>query len=245
MNFVATAKARTAIRNYLKKLRRGKAADLGKKLLDNVLKEYSLSVRKISDSVMKEALEQLGLQERRQLYEEIGLGKRMAPLMARMLVPVPGTELPLQGSTPLSIAGTEGMVVTYGRCCNPIPQDAIFGYLSAGRGLVIHREGCGNLAEFRKQPEKWVAVDWEEELDRTFMVEIRAEVRNKLGVLAAVAANISATETNIEHVDVVERDGDTSSLTFLLQVRNKSHLNRVLKSIQSMSDVLDVIRTST
>ena len=245
MNFVATAKARTAIRNYLKKLRRGKAADLGKKLLDNVLKEYSLSVRKISDSVMKEALEQLGLQERRQLYEEIGLGKRMAPLMARMLVPVPSTELPPQGSTPLSIAGTEGMVVTYGRCCNPIPQDAIFGYLSAGRGLVIHREGCGNLAEFRKQPEKWVAVDWEEELDRTFMVEIRAEVRNKLGVLAAVAANISATETNIEHVDVVERDGDTSSLTFLLQVRNKSHLNRVLKSIQSMSDVLDVIRTST
>ena len=88
-------------------------------------------------------------------------------------------------------------------------------------------------------------VGREEELERTFMVEIRAEVRNKLGVLAAVAANISATETNIEHVDVVERDGDTSSLTFLLQVRNRSHLDRVLKSIKSMPDVLDVIRTST
>jgi (p)ppGpp synthase/HD superfamily hydrolase len=245
MNFVATAKARTAIRNYLKKLRRGKAAELGKKMLDNALKEYSLSVRKISDSVMQEALEQLALQERSQLYEEIGLGERMAPLMARMLAPVSSADLPAKGSAPLTIAGTEGLVVTYGRCCNPIPEDAIFGYLSAGRGLVIHREGCGNLAEFRKQPEKWVAVEWEEELKRTFMVEIRAEVRNKLGVLAAVAANISAAETNIEHVDVVERDGDISSLTFLLQVRNRSHLDRVLRSIRSMPDVLDVVRTST
>ena len=245
MNFVATAKARTAIRNYLKKLRRGKAADLGRKLLDNALKEYSLNVRKVPDESMQRALAQLGLKEPKQLFEEIGLGKRMAPLMARMMVPGSGTDLPATGSSPLSIAGTEGMVVTYGRCCYPIPGDAIFGYLSAGRGLVIHREGCGNLAEFRKQPEKWVPVDWEDELERIFMVEIRAEVRNKLGVLAAVAANISATETNIEHVDVVERDGDTSSLTFLLQVRDGPHLQRVLKSIKSMPDVLDVVRTST
>jgi GTP diphosphokinase / guanosine-3',5'-bis(diphosphate) 3'-diphosphatase len=137
------------------------------------------------------------------------------------------------------------MVVTYGRCCHPIPGDMIFGYLSAGRGIVIHRDDCGNLAEFRKQPDKWLAVDWERKLNRTFPVEIRAEVRNRLGVLAAVAANISSTETNIEHVQVVERDGDSSSLIFLLQVNGRDQLDRVMRSIRGMADVLSVTRTNT
>jgi GTP diphosphokinase / guanosine-3',5'-bis(diphosphate) 3'-diphosphatase len=121
----------------------------------------------------------------------------------------------------------------------------IFGYLSAGRGIVIHRDDCGNLAEFRKQPDKWLAVDWERKLNRTFPVEIRAEVRNRLGVLAAVAANISSTETNIEHVQVVERDGDSSSLIFLLQVNGRDQLDRVMRSIRGMADVLSVTRTNT
>jgi (p)ppGpp synthase/HD superfamily hydrolase len=110
---------------------------------------------------------------------------------------------------------------------------------------VIHRDDCGNLAEFRKQPDKWLAVDWERKLSRTFPVEIRAEVRNRLGVLAAVAANISSTETNIEHVQVVERDGDSSSLIFLLQVDGREQHERVLRSIRAMPDVLTVTRTNT
>jgi (p)ppGpp synthase/HD superfamily hydrolase len=246
---VATAKARTAIRNYLKNLRRSEAQDLGKKLLDNALREYGMSVRKVPRDKMTAALEQLGLGSPRELYEQIGLGQRMAPLTARRLAVGPGKKAE-EGETetepaPLAIAGTEGMVVGYGRCCYPIPGDTIFGYLSAGRGLMIHREGCGNLAEFRKQPDKWIPVQWEKRIDRTFMCEIRAEVHNKLGVLAAVAANISSTETNIEHVSVVERDGDISSITFLLQVRDKAHLERVLRSIRAMPDVLSVSRTST
>jgi RelA/SpoT family (p)ppGpp synthetase len=245
VNFVVTAKARTAIRNYLKNLRRGEAKELGKRLLDNALREYSLTVRKVPKKTMKKALEQLGLSDKSELYEQIGLGQRMATLVARRLVPGERPDHPAGHPTPLTIAGTEGMVVSYGRCCHPIPGDTIFGYLSAGRGLVIHREGCGNLSEFRKQPDKWIAVEWEEELDRNFLVEIRAEVQNRLGVLAAVAANISATETNIEHVSVVERDGDTSSITFLLQVQGRNHLDRVLRSINAMPDVLNVVRTST
>jgi guanosine-3',5'-bis(diphosphate) 3'-pyrophosphohydrolase len=245
VNYVATAKARTAIRNYLKNLRQGEAQDLGKKLLDNALREYSLSVRKVPREKMTAALEQLGLASPRELYEQIGLGQRMAPLTARRLAVGPGNTPEEPEPAPLAIAGTEGMVVGYGRCCYPIPGDTIFGYLSAGRGLMIHREGCGNLAEFRKQPDKWIPVQWEDRIDRTFLVEIRAEVQNKLGVLAAVAANISSTETNIEHVSVVERDGDISSITFLLQVHDHAHLDRVLRSIRAMPDVLSVSRTST
>ena len=245
VNYVTTAKARTAIRNYLKNLRSGEAQDLGKKLLDNSLREYGLSVRKVARDKLATTLEQLGLESVRELYEQIGLGQRMAPLTARRLAvgPAPG-----EGNTqpaPLAIAGTEGMVVSYGRCCYPIPGDTIFGYVSAGRGLVIHREGCGNLAEFRKQPDKWIPVQWEERLDRTFLVEIRTEVKNKLGVLAAIAANISSTQTNIEHVSVVERDGEISSITFLLQVVDSAHLDRVMRSIRAMPDVISASRTST
>jgi RelA/SpoT family (p)ppGpp synthetase len=244
VNFVVTAKARMAIRNFLKNLQRHEATDLGKRLLENALQEYKVSVRKIPEERMRATLDLLGCNNVQELYEQIGLGERMASLVARRLLPEQEGDEGGGQAAPLAIAGTEGMVVTYGRCCHPIPGDTIFGYLSAGRGIVIHRDDCGNLAEFRKQPDKWLAVEWERKLSRTFPVEIRAEVRNRLGVLAAVAANISSTETNIEHVQVVERDGDSSSLIFLLQVNDRAQLERVLKSIRAMPDVLAVARTS-
>ena len=245
VNFVVTAKARMAIRSFLKNLQRHEAADLGKRLLENALREFKLSVRKISDERMRATLELLGCSNVQELYEQIGLGERMASLVARRMLPEEPGEAGIDQAAPLTIAGTEGMVVTYGRCCHPIPGDTIFGYLSAGRGIVIHRDDCGNLTEFRKQPDKWLAVEWERRLKRTFPVEIRAEVLNRLGVLAAVAANISASETNIEHVQVVERDGDSSSLIFLLQVDGRDQLERVLRGIRAMPDVLSVARTNT
>jgi GTP diphosphokinase / guanosine-3',5'-bis(diphosphate) 3'-diphosphatase len=245
VNFVVTAKARMAIRSFLKNQQRHEAAELGKRLLDNALREFKLSVRKVPDERMRATLELLGCNNVQDLYEQIGLGERMASLVARRLLPEGAGEEVGRLAAPLAIAGTEGMVVTYGRCCHPIPGDTIFGYLSAGRGIVIHRDDCGNLAEFRKQPDKWLAVEWERKLNRTFPVEIRVEVRNRLGVLAAVAANISSAETNIEHVQVVERDGDSSSLIFLLQVDGRDQLERVLRSIRAMPDVLAVMRTNT
>ncbi|MFU8894984.1 MAG: RelA/SpoT family protein [Gammaproteobacteria bacterium] len=245
VNFVVTAKARMAIRSFLKNLQRNEAADLGKRLLDNALREFNLSVRKVSGERLRTTLDLLGCNNVNELYEQIGLGERMASLVARRLLPEGPDASGAGQAAPLTIAGTEGMVVTYGRCCHPIPGDTIFGYLTAGRGIVIHRDDCGNLAEFRKQPDKWLAVEWERRLNRTFPVEIRAEVHNRLGVLAAVAANISASETNIEHVQVVERDGDSSSLIFLLQVNGRDHLASVLRNIRTMPDVMSVTRTNT
>jgi GTP diphosphokinase / guanosine-3',5'-bis(diphosphate) 3'-diphosphatase len=245
VNFVVTAKARMAIRSFLKNLQRHEASDLGKRLLDNALREFKLTIRKVPGERMRATLDLLGCNNVEELYEQIGLGERMASLVARRLLPEEEGESANGQAAPLAIAGTEGMVVTYGRCCHPIPGDTIFGYLSAGRGIVIHRDDCGNLAEFRKQPDKWLAVEWERKLNRTFPVEVRAEVRNRLGVLAAVAANISSAETNIEHVQVVERDGDSSSLIFLLQVDGRDQLERVLRSIRAMPDVLTVSRTNT
>ncbi len=244
MSFVVSAKARAAIRHYLKNLKRSEAIDLGKRLLNQALGEFSLTLKKIPDEQLQPTLSELGMKSAEDLFEKIGLGERLAPLIARRLLPAEEATTPGTAPVPLVIAGTEGLVVNYARCCFPIPSDPIMAYLSSGRGVVIHRETCGNLAGFRKQPDKWISVSWEKHLDRLFSSEIRVEVANRMGVLAAVAASIAGTETNIDHVSLVERDVDTSTLIFELQVRNRKHLALVMRTIRSMPDVLKVHRTT-
>jgi GTP pyrophosphokinase len=136
-------------------------------------------------------------------------------------------------------------VVSYARCCFPIPYDPIIAYLSAGRGVVIHRANCGNLAGWHKQPEKWLPVAWEKNLERSFASELKIEVANKMGVLAEVAARIAGTSTNISHVAVVERDSDQSTITLELQVKDRKQLARVVRAVRSMPQVLQVRRTLT
>jgi GTP pyrophosphokinase len=163
-------------------------------------------------------------------------------LTARFLIGVdqPGKTGASQAS--LVIAGTEGMVVSYARCCLPIPGDDVMGYLSSGRGVVIHRNNCGNLAIFRKQPEKWIAVGWEEEIDREFSSQISVETRNKPGVLAEVASTIADNRSNIEQVSVLGRHEDCSVLSFVLQVRNRQHLAQIMRAVRKMPNVLRVSR---
>jgi guanosine-3',5'-bis(diphosphate) 3'-pyrophosphohydrolase len=255
VNFVATAKARAAIRQHLKNLKRSEAGDLGKRLLEQALGEFDTTVRRIGRAQMQATLDELGLNNATELFEQLGLGERLAPLVARMLLNqqavaegVEGAEdTPAKGTRPmppLAIAGTEGMVVTYARCCFPIPGDEVMGHLSAGRGVVIHRTSCGNLAEFRKQPNKWITITWKNQVRGDFNVEVIVDVINRVGVLAAVASNIASTRTNIEHVSVVEREGDVSALVFMLQVTDRIHLARVIRSVRGMPDVFKVARSS-
>jgi guanosine-3',5'-bis(diphosphate) 3'-pyrophosphohydrolase len=244
-NFVVTAKARAAIRQYLKNLKRGEAAELGKRLLGQALDEFSVSLKKIPPVRIDAVVTELKLMDAQELYEKIGLGERLAPLVARSLLPAEGnSESGAAGAPePLMIAGTEGLLVTYARCCYPIPNDPIMAYLSAGRGVMIHRQNCGNLEEYRKQPEKWVSVAWQNSGDRLFASEIKVQVSNKMGVLAAVASSIAGTQTNIDHVSLLERDGDSSSLKFELQVRDRKQLARILRTVRRMPDVLRVSRS--
>jgi GTP diphosphokinase / guanosine-3',5'-bis(diphosphate) 3'-diphosphatase len=133
--------------------------------------------------------------------------------------------------------------VSYARCCFPIPYDPIFAFLSAGRGVVIHRDNCVNVEDYRKHPEKWLPVSWQTAPDRLFAAEIRVFVANRTGVLAAVAAAIASTETNIDHVSIDEQDSDTASLAFELRVRDRRHLARLMRVIRRMPDVTRVVRT--
>jgi guanosine-3',5'-bis(diphosphate) 3'-pyrophosphohydrolase len=250
VNFVTTAKARTAIRQYLKNLRLTEAQELGRRLLDQALRDHGLPLRKVKDEQMKALLEEFGLNNTSELFEQLGLGERLAPLVAKALVQSKGAAEsqgdPESGRPgPIAIAGTEGLVVTYARCCHPLPGDEIMGYLSAGRGVVIHRNVCGNLGEYRKQPNKWIAVTWEPNIDRQFSAEIKVEVDNRPGVLADVAATIGDTGSNIEQVSVDESHEDIADMVFLIQVRDRRHLAQVLRGLRRMTAVKKVTRTCT
>jgi GTP diphosphokinase / guanosine-3',5'-bis(diphosphate) 3'-diphosphatase len=244
VNFVVTAKARSAIRHYLKSLRRSEAIALGQRLLNQSLGEFQLSIEEVSADSMRAAVGELGMKDIDELFEKIGLGERLAPLVARRLLPVEPQEAGTPGTpAPLAVAGTEGLLVTYARCCFPIPHDPIFAFLSSGRGIVIHRETCVNVEDYRKHPEKWLPVSWQTGPDRFFSSQIRVDVPNRMGVLAAIAAAIASTETNIDHCSVEERDIDTSTLVFELKVHDRKHLARIIRTIRRMPDVLRVIRT--
>ena len=244
VNFVVTAKARGAIRHYLKSLRRTEAIALGQRLVNQALGESNLSLDDVTPESMASAIGELGMKDVDELYEKIGLGERLAPLVARRLLPAAPTEEGAVGHpAPLAIAGTEGLLVSYARCCFPIPNDPIFAFLSSGRGIVIHRENCVNVEDYRKHPEKWLPVTWQALPDRLFSSEVRVEVANRTGVLAAVAAAISSTDTNIDRVSVEERDSDTSELVFELKVHDRKHLARIVRMIRRMPDVQRVTRS--
>jgi GTP diphosphokinase / guanosine-3',5'-bis(diphosphate) 3'-diphosphatase len=240
VNFVATAKARSSIRHYLKSLQRSEAIELGQQLLNAALGEFQLDVERIEPAVMNQALQEFNIKDKDELLAQLGLGERLAPLVARRLLPGGHDE---QGKiTPLTVAGTEGLLVTYARCCRPIPDDPIIAYLSAGRGIVIHRETCGNVEDYHKHPEKWQPVAWQKDLTRYFSAEIRCEAQNKVGMLASLSAAIASTGTNIGDAKVEVKDGNVSLFRFEVEVKDRKHLANVVRTIRQMPEVLRVSR---
>ncbi len=239
VNFVATAKARNAIRAYLKNLKGSEARDLGRRLLEQALKAQGSSLRKVKRARLQALLKELKLDTADLLFQQLGLGERLAPVIASMLLQqrAEGSAVPKS----LAIAGTEGMVVSYARCCYPIPGDEIIGYMSSGRGLMIHRNTCGNLTEYRKQPSKWIAVGWKRNVRGEFESEVHVRALNRMGLLAEMAAGIAGTQCNIEQVSV-ETVSDAVTLVFLLRVRDRDHLAKVIRSIRSLPDVVRVSR---
>jgi GTP pyrophosphokinase len=244
LNFVVTAKARANIRAYLKDMKHEDAVSLGKRLLERAFTQAGIDPRRIAPDLMQQALADFHLDDVEALYESVGLGVRPAPLVVRRFLPA-GAEPSTALAGPLAIKGTEGMAVTLAKCCHPIPGDQIMGYLSSGRGIVVHRAQCHNLAEYRNQPDKWIEVEWAAETERDFVVEVRVEVQNQRGTLAGVAAAIAELGSNIDQVSVQERDAQTSTLAFQLQVRDRDHLARVMRRIRSMPQVMRVARART
>jgi GTP pyrophosphokinase len=244
VNFVTTAKARNAIRGYLKNLKRDEAQELGRRLLNQELVPYSLSLRKLPKARFDALRKELGIGDDETLFEQLGLGERLAPVIAGLLAQQNDEpDSTTDPRKPLEIAGTEGTVVSYAHCCYPIPGDEIVGFMSSGRGIVIHRDNCRNLAEYRKQPAKWIPVNWTRGVKGEFDSEIQVRTLDRVGLLAEVAGRISATHTNIEHVRV-DTEGDASTLNFRLKVRDRRQLAQVVRSIRTIPGVVRVSRSA-
>jgi len=244
LDYVVTGKARANIRNFLKNQQRGEAVALGERMLDKALQALGSSMEKLEPERKTQLLQLLKFNMWSEVLGEIGLGNRQAALVARQLMPeaAENGKVIKEGET-LAIRGTEGVVVTYAKCCRPIPGDSILGFLSAGRGIVVHTEDCPNVAEFRKHPERWIDIKWDKKTDRSFPVNLRIETRNQRGVLANVASAISELEANIDSVTFDEKEGQTTNMNFVIEVQDRDHLARIMRAVRTKDMVVKATRT--
>jgi GTP diphosphokinase / guanosine-3',5'-bis(diphosphate) 3'-diphosphatase len=251
LSFVVTGKARSNIRHFLKNQRHSESVALGRRLLNKVLGGFGTQLEKIPPAQIKAALQQTNSAELDNVLEDIGLGNRMAHVVARLMLPGQaetevGAEVGRDSKqSSLAIRGSEGMVMSYAKCCHPIPGDPIIGHISSGRGMVIHTENCNNIAEIRDNPEKCVSVRWDPNVEGEFSVEIRVELENERGIIAKLATTITGAEANIEKISTVERDARFSIVNLSLNVRNRIHLARVMKRIRLIKPVSKVTRVKS
>lgn len=234
---VVTGKARTAIRQYLKHLEHEDAVDFGHRMLDRALDALGSSLDGITPKVLDQFLAEAKLPRLEELLADIALGNRMPDVVAAQLVASRGNRsrnlAPVPQTTEkIRISGTERGVLSFANCCHPLPGDGIVGYLSSGKGIVVHREECPNVAELRKSPERRVSIDWDREVQGDYRAELRIEVINRPGVLATVAAAIADADSNIENVEYVERDAAAATLLFTMEVKSRRHLAEVIRRVR-------------
>ncbi|MDH5610867.1 MAG: RelA/SpoT family protein [Gammaproteobacteria bacterium] len=248
LNYVVTVKARSNIRNFLKNMRADEAVSQGRRLFERCLKGLGLRLEDVPEESMKNVLEEYGFKSVAELLEDVGMGNRSASLVVRRLVPERVAQgeseetREMRSQSPLAIDGTEGMVVSYGKCCFPIPGDSVIGILSKGRGIVIHREECKNISQTRVEIDKCIDVKWSEDAEGSFSCCIRMDVANKPGVLARTATIISDEGADIEDVAVEDRDGFTTTITYQISLQGRAHLASIMRRLRKAPNVLKIWR---
>ncbi len=245
LNFVVTGKARSNIRSYLKNQRRSESVALGDRLLNKALDALGKTVEDIDPQNMQQVLKEAGLDSFDDLLGDIGSGNRMAPLLARRLLAAnreSDVDLQTMQQSPLAIKGTEGLVVSFAKCCSPIPGDPIIGHISSGRGLVIHTQNCKNVEEYRNHPEKFVILSWDKDIDSEFTVELKVYMENRRGIVAELAGAATQAEANIEKISVEERDARLSVTRLSLSVHGRKHLARAIRRLRNIHGVSKIVR---
>ena len=242
LNYVATAKARHHIRHFLKTMQYEESAQLGERLLGQALGALGSGLRSITDADWERLFKESGAKTKQEVLADIGLGKQLAIVTARKLLPVGAQAHPLGPTGPVVIRGSEGMALQFAKCCHPIPGDPIIGFIKTGRGMIIHTHDCPVVAK-RKDPEKWLEVEWAPDTKKLFSVNIKLVVSNQTGVLAKVAAEIAENGSNIENVSL--EPGDSSAYTiihFTLQVSNRFHLAALMRGLRRLPEVIRINR---
>lgn len=248
LEFVVTAKARTNIRHCLKNQRTTESVALGRKLLEKALAAADSGIDKLSEKQKERLLNDTGIKTFDDILEEIGLGNRVSFLTAHQLLAetdtAEQTTNPKDSSQqPLMIRGSEGFRVNFARCCYPIPGDAIVGFISSERGIVVHTDKCHNNLEFRNNPERFLPLRWDENAEGEFSVELKVELEKSRGIIAVLATKINSLDANIEKISVEEEGPRINTVNVVVGVHSRVHLARIMKHIRSIKAVVKVTRT--
>ena len=244
LSYVKTAKARSQIRHFLKTMQYEEAAALGERMLNQAVSSLGAKLSEATPERWEKFVREAGAKSRQEIVADIGLGKRLAAIVARKLLAL--TELQhgegKASAGSIVIRGSEGMAVQFAKCCNPIPGDPITGFIKKGQGLVVHTHDCPTAAKSRGDPEKWLDVEWAPETDKMFDVAIRVTVVNQRGVLAKVAAAIAEAGSNIDNVSMDEERNLYTTMHFTLQVANRLHLAKVMRALRRIREVVRIAR---
>lgn len=242
LNFVFTAKARANIRHYLANIEQQDAIALGQKMLDNQLQSFNRQWQDFDEATVESVLKELNLASTEALFEEIGTGHRAVYIVARRFLELVSHEDVSTDNHAMTIKGTEGLLIKYGKCCRPIPGDAIVGAMSKGKGMVVHVESCRNIADIRQDAERCVPLHWDKSMEGEFSVDVRIDLRNTRGVLASVANAVSLADANIESIQMTDKDATTSRLDLTIAVTSRVHLARVFRRLHALTAVAKIER---
>ncbi|MEQ9545816.1 MAG: RelA/SpoT family protein [Marinobacter sp.] len=247
LSFVVTGKARSSIRHVLKNQKRTESLELGKALLTKSLKGFGTSLSKISDSQINAVVKHNQVSSMDDLVSEIGLGNRMAYLVARQLVSgeeeaaASGADARSQGS-PVTIRGTEGLLVRFASCCKPIPGDPVVGIMDSGKGMMIHSDTCSRLPEDDEGRARLTHLKWAKDITDEFSVELRVELERQRGVIAEVANAVAMADGNIERINVEEQNARLGVVSLVVHVNGRRHLARVMRRIRNIRAVTHINR---
>ncbi|WP_419239491.1 bifunctional GTP diphosphokinase/guanosine-3',5'-bis pyrophosphate 3'-pyrophosphohydrolase [Photobacterium leiognathi] len=240
LNYVVTSRARTKIRQVLKTMRRDESITLGRRLLNHALGGASLD--SIASENITKVLTDLKLNSIEDLLAEIGLGEVMSVVIARRFLGNADELTPKENDRRLPIQGADGILLTFANCCHPIHGDPIIAHVSPGKGLVIHREECANVRSYRKEPDKYMAVEWSEDFDQEFVTCLKVDMQNHQGALADLTNTIATTGSNIQGLATEEKDGRLYTITVKLTTSGRIHLANIMRRIRIMPNVVRVAR---
>lgn len=246
LTVVATSKARSAIRQFLRNLEQEDNIELGHRLLDKALSAYGSSLEDIPERRMARYLRRHSMERLEELLSKLACGDMLADMAAVRLLPrLQRRDNRRVGSEPeaLSLTGEEGATLHYGSCCYPIPGDQIIAIAEAGRGIVVHRNNCatGQLMS-RRSPERSVSVIWAQAMTKNFRSLLRVYSANVPGVLGSISATIGNAGTNIERVSQTSKESISATLMFLINVRDRDQLARVIRRLRHNHYVMRVVR---
>jgi len=247
LEFVVTSKARTAIRSHLKNLEQADSVAIGDRLLDQALIRRGSSLEKVSERRLDRYVSKLGLERMEDLLIQIARGDMLAGMVAHKLLPITQRRRAEDDiATVITVGGNEGSAITYAACCHPIPGDPVMGYLSPGKGIVVHRQRCPNVPGLRKNhAERCIDVAWEPLIEGQFPVLLKLLTINGPGVLASVSSTLSQVGANIERVEQKDANLETATLFFVLSVTNRVQLARVMRRLKRNPNVIRVSREMT